>query len=456
MSPLNLPVQSPAQSRVESPGEASAHAVTLPDLRALSEMADVLDAQALAANTSRGYEARWAEFERWCARHGRTPLPAEPGDVRLYLVDLASQIRPDGTPRLKASSIGQHLAAISRRHTEAGLAAHYGGSLARHPLVSTTYAGLRRLRQEGRRPRRPLLTEDVAALCRHLPLGLPGGEEAQWPAAIAAARDHLALLLGFGAAMRRSETAALLGNQTWIERHTLHDTEIATGTEPGAGAGVSRDVEAGLQGSTGCGDGVPVLYVRVARAKNDQEGMGSLRAIPRGSRVETCAPCAWLRWTALTTAPLVIAERRHGEPAEDEALLRERMRVVFGLDPAPGPDGHLCGLFAIEAGAGRLPARTARLPLLRRVNKAGAISEEGITGSALGRMIDRRLTASGYDPAGYGTHSLRAGFVTQSRRNGADYRSVRRQTGQRTDAMVEVYDRDWNPLNDNAVLTLGL
>jgi site-specific recombinase XerD len=413
------------------PAGVAHHAVALPDLDTLGEMADALDAYALAANTSRGYDARWAEFERWCARHGRAPLPAEPGDVRLYLVDLASQIRPDGTPRLKASSIGQHLAAISRRHTEAGFAAHYGGSLARHPLVATAYAGLRRLRQEGRNPRRPLLTEDVATLCRHLPIGLPRGEEARWPAAIAGARDHLALLLGFGAAMRRSETAALLGAETWVEHHALLDPTV--------------DVAPGSDASAG---GAPVLYVRVARAKNDQEGLGSLRAIPRGSRVETCAPCAWIRWTALLGAPDDVDRSGRTE----ETVLRDRMRVVFALDPAPGFDGHLCG----QARATRLPSPAAQLPLLRRVNKAGAISDEGITGSALGRMVERRLTQAGYDPAHYGTHSLRAGFVTQSRRNGADHRSVRRQTGQKTDAMVEVYDRDWNPLNDNAVFDLGL
>lgn len=58
-------------------------------------------------------------------------------------------------------------------------------------------------------------------------------------------------------------------------------------------------------------------------------------------------------------------------------------------------------------------------------------------------------TAAGYDAAvvtQLGGHSLRAGFVTQAFRNGADAHAIMRQTGHTTPAMVEVYARENAPL----------
>lgn len=55
-----------------------------------------------------------------------------------------------------------------------------------------------------------------------------------------------------------------------------------------------------------------------------------------------------------------------------------------------------------------------------------------------------------------GGHSLRAGFVTQAFRNGADAHAIMRQTGHATPVMLEVYAREHAPLIGNAVTTLGL
>lgn len=405
-----MPVPEPVEP---TPPGVTAYASPMLDLAALSELAEVLDQHALAANTRRGYDSRWSAWQAWCTRHQRTPLPADPADVRLYLVDLASQIRPDGTPRLKASSIGQHLAAISRVHAEHGHSLVYGGSLARHPVVASTYAGLRRLRREPRRAATPMLTDQVRRLCAALPRHV-------WPAGVGATRDHLALLLGFGAALRRSEAAALDVADTWLDPHAV-DPQGRPGAEM-------------------------ALMVRLRHSKTDQEGAGMLRAIPRGEHVLTCAPCAWIRWIALLAVP---AEDKQG-PRDP---ITERMRIVFGRAPDTDGEGHLCGAPDSAEIASQVPSDS---PLLRAVDKAGTIAGTGISGGALARMLTRRMSAAGMDPTGYGAHSLRAGFVTQARRNGADHRSVRRQTGQRSDATVEIYDRDWNPLSDNAVTTLGL
>ena len=71
----------------------------------------------------------------------------------------------------------------------------------------------------------------------------------------------------------------------------------------------------------------------------------------------------------------------------------------------------------------------------------------------------RRAEHAGYDPtalAKLGGHSLRAGFVTQGTRNGADGSAIARQTGHASLDSVEVYRREHAPLVGNAVNQIGL
>jgi integrase len=70
--------------------------------------------------------------------------------------------------------------------------------------------------------------------------------------------------------------------------------------------------------------------------------------------------------------------------------------------------------------------------------------------------VKKRLEAVGIDPVRFGDHSLRAGFVTQAVRNGAAVQQIMQQTGHRTEATVQVYVREHDPLKNNAVTRLGL
>jgi integrase len=82
-----------------------------------------------------------------------------------------------------------------------------------------------------------------------------------------------------------------------------------------------------------------------------------------------------------------------------------------------------------------------------------------MTGHAVNEMICRRAQAAGFTPAQtalLGGHSLRAGFVTEAFRQGADAHSIMRQTGHRSPVMLEVYAREHAPLTGNAVTRLGL
>jgi len=82
-----------------------------------------------------------------------------------------------------------------------------------------------------------------------------------------------------------------------------------------------------------------------------------------------------------------------------------------------------------------------------------------MSGDAVAAMIQRRAANAGYTPAQVdllGGHSLRAGFVTEAFRAGADAYSIMRQTGHKDPKMLEVYAREHAPLVGNAVTRLDL
>ncbi len=92
------------------------------------------------------------------------------------------------------------------------------------------------------------------------------------------------------------------------------------------------------------------------------------------------------------------------------------------------------------------------------MHKTGAIGARAMSGDAIAEMIQRRA-AAGFTPAQVeklGGHSLRAGFVTEAFRQGADAHSIMRQTGHRSPVMLEVYAREHVPLVGNAVTRIGL
>ena len=104
------------------------------------------------------------------------------------------------------------------------------------------------------------------------------------------------------------------------------------------------------------------------------------------------------------------------------------------------------------------PADPAR-PLFPPVHATGAIGATAMTGHAIAEMIQRRAAAAGFTPAQVdqlGGHSLRAGFVTEAFRQGADAHAIMRQTGHRSPVMLELYAREHPPLVGNAVTRLGL
>jgi integrase len=259
---------------------------------------------ASTANTRRAYRADWADFTAWCAEAERDTLPATPVTVADYLAARAAGA-PERPP-LAVATLGRRLVAIARAHQLAG-----------HPSpidewVRTVMKGIRRQRRVTQRRVAPVVVEvlrqTVAALSDSR-LGL---------------RDRAILLLGFAAALRRSELVAL---------------DVA-------------DIRFVPQG----------LVLTLRQSKTDQVGEGLLKGVPLGSSSATCpvrAVQAWLKAAGLTEGPVFRPIDRHGNlrpkplNGSDIAVIIKRSVAAAGFDPDPYSGHSLrAGLATAAAGAG--------------------------------------------------------------------------------------------------------
>lgn len=130
------------------------------------------------------------------------------------------------------------------------------------------------------------------------------------------------------------------------------------------------------------------ITIRIPYSKTDQVGEGREVEIPLGKMRETCPVAAIDNWVAIANIPR---------------------------------EGYL----------------------LRAVDRWGNVSasEKPIDSGAISRVIKRRAKAAGYDDKSYSGHSLRAGFVTAAAANGATDRQIMRQTGHKSQKMIDRYSR---------------
>jgi len=250
-------------------------------------------------NTRRAYRSDGDHFAAWCDHRGLSSLPADPTTVALYITDMAETLRP--------STISRRLVSIAQAHKAAG-----------HPSptsderVRLVNAGIRRAHGVAPRQVRPVVTDDLrrmVATCGDNPAGV---------------RDRALLLLGFAAALRRSELVAL-------------DAD---------------DVEETRDG----------LVVTVLRSKADQEASARKIGVPYGSNPSTCLVRAWRAWiqgAGITAGPLFRGVDRHGRIASirlsdrSVALIVKRRAELIGIDPATVSSHSLrAGLATAAAAAG--------------------------------------------------------------------------------------------------------
>ena len=363
-----------------------------------------------SAATKAAYRSDWGRFERWCAAGGHPVLPASPMVIAAYLTEAAGERKPDGRPRFSAASLTRWASSINQVHTAAGHPAP-----GRSEVVRRALSGVRRTRKAPPKRRSPLLLADVRSL-----LAAMGSSMTVWPAGMAAHRDAALLLMGFAGAHRRSE---LVG---------LHLSDVTVHPADG-------------------------LHVRVRSSKTDQEGQGTVRALPYGRDPLTCPPCALVRWRRLLLAYVeddggrtaALTELHHHGLSTKHVCRDEDASATAAA--AAGSDGQKP--VTVDSGGG------GERWLFPTVHKAGQPGGKAMTGDAVAMMIQRRAAAAGFTPAQVdllGGHSLRSGFVTEAFRAGADAHSIMRQTGRKDPKMLEVYAREFAPLVGNAVLKLNL
>ncbi len=349
-------------------------------------------ASARAAGTRRTYASAWRAFTTWCQREGHTAVPAHPVTVAAYLIACADTVTEAGERAYAPATLAHRLAAIAHHHRQTGHPSPTGDDLVRQAM-SGIRRGYATAGERPRSPRAPLLTADILAIVDKARADCRG-----WADEVVERRDTAILLLGFAGAFRRSELVALTCSDVALHR---------------------------LDG----------LHIRLRKTKTDQEGRGTVRALPFTASHTSCPPCAWLRW-----AQIVAAFDTGGRPAV--------IRLLRSAEP-----------FAAHVCRGTRPRTVPTSPLLRAIRKNGNLSETALSGAAVHAAIRRRAAHAGYDPeivTQLGGHSLRAGFVTQAFRNGASAHAIMRQTGHSTPAMLEVYAREHAPLLGNAVTNLGL
>jgi integrase len=224
-----------------------------------------------AASTLRAYRTDAADFTAWCGRHGLRPLPASVDTLASYLAELANS-------GMKA--ITRRCAGLRYMHRVAGFE-----SPTTSEAIKAVLSGIKRSLGTAVTRKAPATAQAIRAMLDDAPTDLRG------------LRDRALLLLGFAAALRRSELVAL--NVDDIEENT---------------------------------EGILVI---IRRSKTDQEGAGDFVSIPHGSRLLPVAALKeWLQASGITEGPIFRPIRKGGQILPQRltagavaSIVKERMKL---------------------------------------------------------------------------------------------------------------------------------
>jgi integrase len=259
-------------------------------LSAIATQVSALIQQSRASNTVLAYQSDWRRFTKWCETYGKTPLPATPDTVALYLADLSSDLKP--------STLTRHSASICQAHKKIGVEPP-----TRDSKVRMVMAGIRRKFGTERASKKALLVPDLKRMVTGLPDTLIG------------IRDRALILIGFCGAFRRSEIIAV-------------DIE---------------HVEISPEG----------LVVRIPRSKTDQLATGRRIGLPHTSSPETCPVRAFQRWVELsgiTQGPLFRPVNRHGRISGNRLSGGGTARIIKGRVKEIGLDAAVFSGHSLRSG----------------------------------------------------------------------------------------------------------
>jgi len=231
-------------------------------------------------NTRKAYAGDMRRFVAFCQAHGLDALPASPETVVRYVTWLADHGR-------KVSTIKRATAAIAKAHKTAGLES----PTATEP-VKLALRGIAREHHTAQKKAPPVLVAEARALVTALD-----------PETHRGARDRAMILIGFAAALRRSELVGL----------DLADLEFVP-------------------------EGV---VVTIRSSKTDQVGEGMQKAIHHGQNPATCPVRAlrdWLVHAEIESGPVFrsidagdnVREERASDRAVDRAIKRAARLAGLG------------------------------------------------------------------------------------------------------------------------------
>jgi len=249
---------------------------------------------ARSANTLRGYRSDWNEFTEWAAERGLEVLPADPASVTGYLSDLARHGAKVGTMSLSAIRFAHRLRNLP--------------DPCEHARVVAVWEGIRRTHGAPPDQAAPLMPPELFHVLDACP------ETKVWrtrnrPAEpdLAGVRDRALLLVGFVAALRRSEIAAL---------QVDHVAEHPNG-----------------------------LVLTLPRSKTNQTGeQTELVVLPRAGNPRRCPVTAlqtWLTAAGVTSGPVFRgvgkSNKASPRPLHPESIntLVQNAVARAGIDPAP-------------------------------------------------------------------------------------------------------------------------
>ncbi len=89
--------------------------------------------------------------------------------------------------------------------------------------------------------------------------------------------------------------------------------------------------------------------------------------------------------------------------------------------------------------------------LFRRISNDGkTVTSDPMSDRTVARVVQRRVAAAGLDPALFGGHSLRAGFLTAAARSGASVFQMQAQSRHKSVQVLSGYVRSEKLFEDHA------
>lgn len=115
-------------------------------------------------------------------------------------------------------------------------------------------------------------------------------------------------------------------------------------------------------------------------------------------------------------------------------------RGCFVFVPRMDMTPDRCPVRALRRWMNHLPEESG--PLFRSLWKDGRLRDSRLPARRVANAVHRACELGGLDPTLYGAHSLRAGYVTQARREGLPWSTIMEQTRHTKIETVKRYDRD--------------